>query len=246
MSADCENVKPYQSKDGSKSEQVREMFDHIAPKYDFMNRAMTFGIDKSWRKKAIKEIIRSEAEDILDIACGTGDMAIMMAKSMPGVNITGIDLSPKMLEEGRRKIIHEGLSERIKLMEGDSLHLPFEDETFDAITVAFGVRNFENLEKGYKEMARVLKSGGVLIVLELSTPQGILTGAGYRLYTKSLIPIAGKIVSGDSNAYSYLPESIAAVPQRQEMTSLMEKAGLKKVSYKEQTFGTCTIYKGIK
>ena len=247
MKADCENIKPYHGKhDSSKREEVREMFDNIAPKYDFMNRAMTFGLDNSWRNKAIRKVADSGSKKVLDIACGTGDMAIKMAKSIPGISITGIDLSPKMLEEGRRKVEREHLQERIVLIEGDSLALPFDDESFDAITVAFGVRNFENLEKGYREMCRVLKRHGLLIVLELSTPQGALTGAAYRFYTKYLIPLAGKMISGDSRAYSYLPESIAAVPQREGMSSLIKASGFSDVSYSEMTFGTCSLYVGRK
>lgn len=246
MKADCEDVKPYGKGDTSKSEEVKDMFDHIAPKYDFMNRAMTLSLDKGWRRKAIKEIAKSGSKEILDIACGTGDMAIKMVKTIPGAKVTGIDLSPGMLDEGRRKVTEAGLSEKIVLLEGDSLKMPFEDGSFDAITVAFGVRNFENLEQGYREMWRVLKPGGVLVVLELSTPQGRLTGRGYKFYTRYVIPSLGKLVSGDSRAYSYLPESIAAVPQREKMTRMMEESGFNETCYKELTFGSCTIYVGKK
>ena len=241
MSADCERVKPYGRKE-SKTEEVREMFDNIAPNYDFMNRAMTFGLDRGWRKKAIGEIARTEARHILDIACGTGDMAILMAQTIPTAEVVGIDLSPEMLKEGRKKVISHGLAGRITLVEGDSLSMPFDDASFDAVTVAFGVRNFENLEKGYAEMLRVLRPGGKLIVLELATPQGFLTGLGYKFYTRCLIPAVGKIVSGDSRAYSYLPESIAAVPQRDKMLELMREAGFDETSFRELTFGTCLIY----
>lgn len=222
------------------------MFDNIAPAYDFMNRAMSFGIDKLWRKKAVSIIKRHGGKNMLDVATGTGDLAINMGKSMPDARITGIDLSEKMIGCGLAKIRSAKLDDRIQLMQADCLDLPFDDDSFDVITVAYGVRNFEKLQQGYNEMARVMKPGGMLVVIELSTPTSRLVLPFYKLYTRHIIPMLGRIVSKDVRAYTYLPESIAAVPQGYAMLSLMEKAGFKQTRHLPLTFGTCTIYIGIK
>lgn len=222
------------------------MFDNIAPAYDFMNRAMSFGIDKLWRKKAVSIIKRHGGKNMLDVATGTGDLAINMGKSMPDARITGIDLSEKMIGCGLAKIRSAKLDDRIQLMQADCLDLPFDDDSFDVITVAYGVRNFEKLQQGYNEMARVMKPGGMLVVIELSTPTSRLVLPFYKLYTRHIIPMLGRIVSKDVRAYTYLPESIAAVPQGHAMLSLMEKAGFKQTRHLPLTFGTCTIYIGIK
>lgn len=222
------------------------MFDNIAPAYDFMNRAMSFGIDKLWRKKAVSIIKRHGGKNMLDVATGTGDLAINMGKSMPDARITGIDLSEKMIGCGLAKIRSAKLDDRIQLMQADCLDLPFDDDSFDVITVAYGVRNFEKLQQGYNEMARVMKPGGMLVVIELSTPTSRLVLPFYKLYTRHIIPMVGRIVSKDVRAYTYLPESIAAVPQGHTMLSLMEKAGFKQTRHLPLTFGTCTIYIGIK
>lgn len=222
------------------------MFDNIAPAYDFMNRAMSFGIDKLWRKKAVSIIKRHGGKNMLDVATGTGDLAINMGKSMPDARITGIDLSEKMIGCGLAKIRSAKLDDRIQLMQADCLDLPFDDDSFDVITVAYGVRNFEKLQQGYNEMARVMKPGGMLVVIELSTPTSRWVLPFYKLYTRHIIPMVGRIVSKDVRAYTYLPESIAAVPQGQAMLSLMEKAGFKQTRHLPLTFGTCTIYIGIK
>lgn len=237
-----EKINPYTGDSRHKSEQVREMFDAIAPAYDFMNRAMTFGIDRLWRRRAVRLMRDIPHADVLDIATGTGDLAILMAERLDGSHVTGVDLSEGMIEIGRRKVAEKGLDGRISLTTGDCLALPFPDNSFDCITCAYGVRNFENLAAGYKEMERVLRPGGLLVVLELSTPPSPVVKPFYSLYTRFLIPTVGRMVSKDTRAYSYLPESIAAVPQREEMCQVMRDAGLTDCRYIPLTFGTCTIY----
>lgn len=239
---DCERINPYDSDSRPKSEQVRDMFDNIAPAYDFMNRAMTFGIDRRWRRIAVDMVARNPHDSILDIATGTGDLAMLLARRTQARRITGLDLSQGMIDIGRRKIERAGLAGRIELICGDSLAMPFADAQFDAITVAYGVRNFADLLAGYREMARVLKPGGTLTVIELCTPTARLVRPLYRLYTRRIIPLMGRLVSKDVRAYSYLPESIAAVPQRAGMTALMEQAGFTDAAWRTLTFGTCAIY----
>lgn len=243
---ECEHINPYAGDNRNKAEQVREMFDNIAPAYDFMNRAMTFGIDRSWRKKAIKMLAAKNPTSILDVATGTGDLAILMAQRTDARSITGIDLSEGMIEIGHKKVLQAGLSERITLQAGDCLNLPMADDTFDAVTVAYGVRNFENLLAGYREMLRVLRPGGTLTVIELATPTSTIIRPLYSLYTRWIIPTVGRLVSKDVRAYSYLPESIAAVAQRDEMTALMAEAGFSDTTWRSLTFGTCMIYTGQK
>lgn len=239
---DCERINPYDSDSRPKSEQVRDMFDNIAPAYDFMNRAMTFGIDRRWRRIAVDMVARNPHDSILDIATGTGDLAMLLARRTQARRITGLDLSQGMIDIGRRKIERAGLAGRIELICGDSLAMPFADAQFDAITVAYGVRNFADLLAGYREMARVLRPGGTLTVIELCTPTARLVRPFYRLYTRRIIPLMGRLVSKDVRAYSYLPESIAAVPQRAGMTTLMEQAGFSDAAWRTLTFGTCAIY----
>ena len=225
-----------------KTEQVEEMFDSIAPAYDFMNRAMTLGIDKLWRAKAVKMIRRRQPADILDVATGTGDLAIKLAREIPGVRVTGVDLSEQMLAIGRDKVRLAGLSDRISLSKADCLALPMADASFDAVTVAYGVRNFEHLAQGYREMARVLRPGGMLCVVELSVPQSRLVRPFYELYTRRIIPVIGRMVSSDRSAYTYLPASIAAMPQGERMLAIMEEAGLVRPALRPLTLGVCTIY----
>ena len=239
-----EQVNPYG--EGTKTEQVRQMFDAIAPAYDFMNRAMTLGIDIWWRRLAVKRLKRITPAHILDVATGTGDFAIQLHDSLHPQHITGIDLSPGMLAEAQRKVKEKGLQEVISFEEGDCMALPMQDNTFDAVTVAFGVRNFEHLQQGYQEMARVLRPGGMLCVLELSTPTNKLIRWFYDLYTLHIIPAIGSIKSGDKSAYRYLPNSIAAVPQGDDMLQLMRNAGLKEATFRRLTLGVCTIYTAVK
>ena len=241
-----EQVTPYGTTDTAKTEQVRQMFDAIAPAYDFMNRAMTLGIDIWWRKLAVKRLKRIRPAAILDVATGTGDFAIQLNKSLHPQHITGIDLSQGMLDEARRKVKDKGLEDKISFVKGDCMALPMADGTFDAVTVAFGVRNFEHLQQGYEEMARVLKPGGMLCVLELSTPGNRLIRWFYDLYALHIIPAIGAMKSGDKTAYRYLPESIAAVPQGDDMLQLMRNAGLRDATFKCLTLGVCTIYTAVK
>ena len=239
-----EQVKPYG--EGAKTEQVRQMFDSIAPAYDFMNRAMTMGIDIWWRKLAVKRLKRLHPTRLLDVATGTGDFAIQLHRSLQPQHITGIDLSQGMLDEAKRKVKEKGLEKDISFEQGDCMALPMQDEAFDAVTVAFGVRNFEHLLQGYREMARVLKPGGMLCVLELSTPTNPIIRWFYDLYTLHIIPAIGTIKSGNKSAYRYLPQSIAAVPQGDDMLQLMREAGLRDTAFKRLTLGVCTIYSAIK
>lgn len=254
----AEEIKPYNDEE-AKGKQVGEMFDAIAPSYDFMNTMMTGGLHIRWRNKALKmaaerlpeeargqrpEIRANASRRMLDVACGTGDVSFRLHELFPEADITGLDLSPGMLAIARRKLAGMPVEarERISFMEGDSLKMPFADGTFDMVTVAYGVRNFERLEDGYREMRRVLKPGGVLCVIELSEPANPLIKAGYRLYSRHVIPLVGRMVSKDTRAYSYLPESIAACPQRGEMTAMMKRAGLHGAVFKSLTLGVITIY----
>ena len=243
----CEQVNPYGGSDTRhKAEQVREMFDNIAPAYDFMNRAMTFGIDRCWRRKAVDMLRRHNPQTILDVASGTGDLALLMGRMTDAASITGIDLSEGMTAIGNRKIADAGLGSRIRLVTGDCLAMPMASDSFDAVTAAYGVRNFENLLAGYREMLRVLRPGGTITVIELSTPSNPVIRPLYRFYTRCIIPAIGRLISKDVRAYSYLPESIAAVPQRDAMTALMEQAGFTSAAWRQLTFGTCCIYTAVK
>ncbi len=242
----CEQVTPYGSRGDSKAEQVRDMFDNIAPAYDFMNRAMTFGIDRLWRRRAVGMLRRHGARRILDVATGTADLALLMARMLPQSAVTGVDLSEGMIAVGRRKVDEAGLGSRICLQCADCLALPFPDASFDAVTVAYGVRNFESLAAGYAEMARVLRPGGRLCVIELSTPRSPLVRPLYNLYTRHIIPAVGRLVAHDTRAYAYLPESIAAVPQGDDMLALMRRARLTQTKCHPLTFGTCSIYTAVR
>ena len=250
MEIGAEKVTPYEGDCRDKGEQVRDMFDNIAPAYDFMNRAMTLGIDKLWRAKAVGLIKKHLGADspatILDVATGTGDLAILLARKLPQATVTGIDLSEGMVSIGRDKVEKAKLGCRISLEVGDCLQLPFADNTFNCVTVAYGVRNFAHLDQGYRQMLRVLKPGGMLCVIELSTPTSPLVKPLYKLYTGSLIPLAGRLVSRDVSAYSYLPQSIAAVPQGNAMTALIAECGFTNARFQPLTFGVCTIYTATK
>ena len=242
----AEKVNPYDDR-REKGTQVEEMFDSIAPAYDFMNTAMTFGLHRRWRNIALRAAIKAlpaPPAKILDVATGTGDVAFKLHSLLPGAKITGIDLSTGMLDVARRKLESLPATERGKIAFGkaDCLDLPYHDREFDLITVAYGVRNFENLLQGLREMRRVLRPGGILCIIELSCPEGKLTGLGYRIYSRRLIPAVGRMVSGDSRAYTYLPESIAAAPQREAMANLLRKAGFSDITYRSLTFGAVTYY----
>lgn len=243
----AERVNPYDDR-REKGEQVEEMFDAIAPAYDFMNTAMTFGLHRIWRdralKAALKELPHKALHSVLDVATGTGDVAFRLHEKLPCAKITGIDLSSGMLEVARRKLSAMSQDARSLLTFGkaDCLALPFHDDEFDLITVAYGVRNFENLLQGLREMRRVLRPGGLLCIVELSCPTGVLTKAGYKVYTRHIIPNVGRMVSGDSRAYTYLPESIAAAPQRDDLANILKEAGFEDVKWKSLTFGAVTYY----
>lgn len=245
MEIKAEKITPYGT-GRPKGSQVEEMFDNIAPAYDFMNWAMTLGIDRNWRRKVVKAAAAAAPRTILDVATGTGDLAIQLARAVPSATVTGIDLSEGMLAVGRKKVEEAGLTGRVTLRKEDCLALPFPDCSFDIVTAAFGVRNFERLDKGYAGMARVLRPGGTLIILELSTPTSPIVKPFYKLYTRGIIPLLGRLVSSDSRAYSYLPESIAAMPQGDKMLSLMEQAGLTACTLRPLTFGVSSIYSGKK
>ncbi|MDE6022056.1 MAG: bifunctional demethylmenaquinone methyltransferase/2-methoxy-6-polyprenyl-1,4-benzoquinol methylase UbiE [Muribaculaceae bacterium] len=242
-----ESVKPYNATE-AKGKQVGDMFDSIAPSYDFMNTLMTGGLHKHWRNKALKMaaamLPKGAPAKILDVACGTGDVTFRLHKMFPKAQITGLDLSPGMLWVANGKLgwYDHDTQELITFMEGDCLHLPFADNTFDFVTVAYGVRNFERLEEGYREMWRVMKPGGLICVIELSEPSNSPMRSLYRLYSRHVIPFVGKLVSHDVRAYSYLPESIAACPQREDMTRLMSNAGFSSPLYRSLTLGVVTIY----
>lgn len=242
---EVERITPYGT-DKSKGEQVEQMFDSIAPAYDFMNRAMTLGIDRLWRKKAVRMVAARSPRLILDVATGTGDLALELARSIPNSVITGVDLSEGMIRVGREKVEKAALADRITLQVADCLSLPFADATFDALTVAYGVRNFADIPAGLREMHRVLKPGGMVCIVELSTPANVLVKPFYKLYTRGIIPLVGRMVSKDTRAYSYLPESIAAVPQRGAMCDLMTAAGFRDAGFRSLTFGVCIIYTAIR
>ncbi len=236
---------PYKDSEVGKKEQVTEMFDKVSSNYDFLNRIMTFGIDISWRKHVVALVKEGNAKKVMDIATGTGDLAILLAKSDID-DVTGLDISPGMLEIGKQKVNAEGLDNKIDMIIGDSEELPFEDGTFDAITVAFGVRNFENLELGLQEILRVLKPKGALIVLETSQPSKFPVKQGFQFYSKYIIPTIGKLFSKDKSAYDYLPESAAAFPYGEKFNNILLKTGFNTSKVYPQTLGVATIYHAIK
>ncbi len=239
-------VTPYGDKELSKKGQVTQMFDKIAPHYDNLNRVLSLGIDIIWRKKAINILAKSQPKTILDIATGTADLAIMAAKKMQPDQIIGLDISANMLNFGREKIVKEKLENIITLEQGDSENLRFESGTFDAVMAAFGVRNFENLEKGLAEMVRVLKPGGTFIVLEFSKPRIFPLKQGFNLYFKYILPVIGKLRSKDNRAYTYLYESVQVFPDYDTFTNIMKKVGCKSAEYKVLSAGICCIYIGKK
>ena len=234
-------IKPYKDSDLGKKEQVAKMFDNISTNYDGLNRVISFGIDVKWRKKVVAIVGKNKPKQILDIATGTGDLALMMANLNPD-RIVGLDISSGMLEVGKQKIANANLSEKIEMIVGDSEDMPFEDNTFDAITVSFGVRNFANLDKGLKEIARVLKPTGVLVILETSNPTKFPFKQGYKLHTNLVLPIVGKLFSKDKVAYSYLSESANSFPFGEAFNNILKKNGFTTAEDQPVTFGVATIY----
>ncbi|CAM1351529.1 bifunctional demethylmenaquinone methyltransferase/2-methoxy-6-polyprenyl-1,4-benzoquinol methylase UbiE [Tenacibaculum insulae] len=238
-------IKPYKDSELGKKEQVAKMFDNISEDYDGLNRVISLGIDVSWRKKVVKLVGENNPQQILDIATGTGDLALMMAKLNPK-KITGLDISAGMLEVGKQKIAKANLSEKIEMIVGDSENMPFNDNTFDAITVSFGVRNFENLDKGLTEILRVLKPGGKFVVLETSNPTKFPFKQGYKFYTNFILPVIGKIFSKDKVAYSYLSESANSFPFGEAFNNILQKNGFKSAKNLPVTFGVASIYTALK
>lgn len=238
-------VKPYKDSDLNKKQQVTQMFDNISKEYDGLNRVISFGIDIKWRNKVVDIVTQAKPENILDIATGTGDLAISLVKTN-AQNIVGLDISDGMLEVGRKKINTKNLDDKISMVVGDSENLPFEDNSFDAITVAFGVRNFETLEKGLAEIYRVLKPKGIFVILETSVPTKSPFKQGYNFYTKYILPTIGKVFSKDQSAYSYLCESASVFPFGEELNNILREIGFNNVVDQPQTFGVATIYSASK
>lgn len=241
----AEHIKPYSQED-SKKGQISKMFNNIAPYYDFLNRLLSLRMDVLWRRKAISMLKESNPKMILDMATGTGDVAIEASKQLNADKIIGMDISVEMLEIGKTKVKKKGLDGIIELKEGDSLNMPFEDNTFDAITVAFGVRNYENLKKGMEEMNRVLKPDGQLVVLEFSQPTLFPFKQLYLSYFKYILPMIGKLTSKDPKAYQYLYESVQAFPNGKDFVKVMENTGYRLNKFVPLTLGICSIYTGRK
>ncbi len=241
-----DSVVPFKDSGLSKKQQVAGMFDDIAFRYDFMNHFLSAGIDVKWRRKALNRLLDLEPKKILDVATGTADMAIMAAEILRPEKITGIDISNGMLSFGRKKVQKHGLENTIELLNGDSETINFNDDSFDAVTVAFGVRNFENLEQGLAEIKRVLKPGGRLVVLEFSKPKMYGTKAVYNLYMKIVAPNMGKLFSKNRSAYKYLDQSIKKFPEGKNFTDILDNLGYKKTNSKPLSLGICSIYCGEK
>jgi demethylmenaquinone methyltransferase/2-methoxy-6-polyprenyl-1,4-benzoquinol methylase len=238
-------VTPYKDSNLNKKQQVTKMFDTISNEYDSLNRVISFGIDVKWRNKVVAIVGETHPETVLDIATGTGDLAINLVKSK-AKNITGLDISEGMLEVGRKKIADKHLDDTITMVVGDSENLTFDKDSFDAITVAFGIRNFENLEKGLAEIYRVLKPNGIFVILETSVPTKTPYKQGYKLYTKYILPVIGKLFSKDQSAYSYLSKSASVFPHGETLNNILRNIGFINVNNKPQTFGVASIYTASK
>ena len=238
-------VVPYKEENTSKKEQVARMFDNISPRYDFLNHFLSLGIDRGWRKKAINLLRPLKPRQLLDVATGTGDFALQ-ALSLNPEKITGVDISDGMLQVGRKKMLDRNVADKIVLQLADSENLPFEENKFDAVTVGFGVRNFEHLERGLEEIFRVLKPGGVAVILEFSRPRKFPFKQGYNFYFKFILPKIGRIVSSDKTAYTYLPESVEAFPDGEDFLRILRDVGFKQTQCKSLTFGISSIYTGTK
>jgi demethylmenaquinone methyltransferase/2-methoxy-6-polyprenyl-1,4-benzoquinol methylase len=236
-----EKIKPYGG-EGDKGKLVEEMFDNIAPTYDTLNHRLSWDIDKGWRKKAIKQLAPYKPKRILDIATGTGDFAILSAQMLQPSQLIGADISEGMMNIGREKVGKMKLDHIISFQKEDCLNLTFEDESFDAITTAFGIRNFQDLDKGLKEMCRVLKKGGHLSIVELSQPVSFPMHQLFKVYSHTILPLYGKLISKDQSAYNYLTATIEAFPQGETMVEVLKKAGFTEAKFKRLTFGICTMY----
>ena len=240
-----EHIKPY-GEEGTKAVQVERMFNHIAPTYDQLNHTLSMGIDRSWRRKAIHTLRPYHPQQILDIATGTGDFAILACRELQPQSLIGADISEGMMEVGREKVQQAGLADKVSFAREDCTALSFADAPFDAVTVAFGVRNFEHLDIALGEMCRVLRPNGHLVILELSTPDRFPMKQLFTLYSKVVMPLIGKLISKDNSAYTYLPESIRAFPQGEVMQRSIRNAGFSQVRFRRLTFGICTLYVATK
>lgn len=245
MSYAQDDITPY-GNEGKKAEQVERMFDNIAGAYDRLNHILSLGIDKSWRRKAIAWLKPFHPREILDVATGTGDFAILACRKLQPEQITATDISEGMMNVGREKVEKAALSDKITFVRQDSAAFSFGDNTFDAITVAFGIRNFEHLDKSLTEMCRVLKPGGQLVILELTTPESFPMKQLFAIYSKIVIPSLGRLFSRDNKAYKYLPQTIKAFPQGKTMKAILENNGFSQVNFKRFTLGTCTLYTASK
>ncbi len=235
-----ETIKPYN--EGTKAQQVEQMFDNIAPTYDTLNHRLSWDIDRGWRRKAIRQLEPHHPQTILDIATGTGDFAILAAEILQPQRLTGADISEGMMEIGGRKVAAKGLQHVIHFDKEDCTNLSYPDNSYDAVTAAFGIRNFADLDQGLAEMCRVLKQGGHLSIVELTTPVAFPMKQLFRIYSHTVLPIYGRLISKDTAAYSYLTKTIEAFPQGEQMVEILKKAGFREASFKRLTFGICTMY----
>ena len=235
-----ETITPYTQ--GTKAQQVEQMFDNIAPTYDTLNHRLSWNIDKGWRRKAIKQLMPFAPKTLLDVATGTGDFAIQACQMLDGVHVTGVDISEGMMDVGRQKVRQMGLTERIAFEREDCTSLSYPDASFDAVTAAFGIRNFADLDKGLQEMCRVLRKGGHLSIVELTTPVSFPMRQLFHVYAHTVLPVYGRLISRDSSAYSYLTKTIEAFPQGERMVDILLKAGFAEASFRRLTFGICTMY----
>ena len=242
---DQEKIKPY-SAEGKKGSQVAEMFDNIAHSYDFLNHSLSFGVDKIWRRAAIKSLKPYKPQDILDVATGTGDFAILTARMLKPRKLIGVDISEGMIAVGRKKVEKKGLAATVTLKADDCMRLSFPDNSFDAVTVAYGVRNFENLDKGLREMHRVLRPGGRLVIVELTVPGTFPMKQLFTIYSKIVFPVMGRLISHDNSAYKYLPATMKAFPHGPQMKKILERAGFKNAKYNDFILGINTLYEAEK
>lgn len=240
-----EKIRPYNDK-GDKGTQVEQMFDNIAPSYDKLNHRLSWNIDRGWRRKAIRQLAAEHPQQLLDIATGTGDFAIMAAKMLKPQRIVGADISEGMMEIGRRKVLQMNLQDTVTFEKQDCMSLDYPDGSFDAVTAAFGIRNFPDLDKGLREMCRVLRKGGQLSIVELTTPVSFPMKQLFSIYSHTVLPVYGRMISHDTSAYSYLTKTIEAFPQGEEMMGILKKAGFSQTSFKRLTFGICTMYYAVK
>ncbi len=239
-----ESINPYY--EGDKAQQVEQMFDNIAPTYDRLNHRLSWDVDRGWRKNAIRELEPYAPRTVLDIATGTGDFAILAAQMLHPNQLVGADISDGMMEIGRQKVAQQGLTDIISCVKEDCLHLSFSDNSFDAVTAAFGIRNFANLDQGLREMCRVLRPGGHLSIVELTTPPRFPMRQLFYVYSHVVLPIYGRLISKDKSAYSYLTRTIEAFPQGESMMTILRQAGFREPAFRRMTFGICTLYTATK